>query len=94
MNKILMDPRMGLPHQPNNTLGIGRQMTIPQMRMPIQQEITRSNMPETLSDPIDEVVDLNFIIKNKPKSKIVREFMKYNLASIMSEEDLLFSNAQ
>lgn len=37
-----------------------------------------------------EEVDLEYIIENKPKAKVVREFMKYNLDSIISEEDLLF----
>ncbi len=37
-----------------------------------------------------EEIDLEYIIENKPKAKVVREFMQYNLDSIISEEDLLF----
>jgi len=75
-------------------MGIGRVME-PEIDQPRQlnqsREIQRSNMPTTLDDIDDEeVIDLEYIISEKPKPKIVREFMRENLASIKSEEDLLF----
>jgi hypothetical protein len=38
----------------------------------------------------DEVIDLQYIIKNKPPTNKVREFMRANLESIKSEEQELF----
>jgi hypothetical protein len=37
-----------------------------------------------------EKVDLKYIIENKPPTQIVREFMEFNLLSIVSEEESLF----
>ena len=45
---------------------------------------------EILGEEEEEIVDLNYIITERPKAKIVREFMKYNLSLIKSEEDMLF----
>lgn len=78
----------------SNWMGIGKplQQEVVQPRQLNQsREIQKSNMPVTLDDIDDEeVIDLEYIISEKPKPKIVREFMKENLASIKSEEDLLF----
>lgn len=38
----------------------------------------------------EEVINLKYIIENKPKAKIVREFMRANLAGILSAEQELF----
>lgn len=43
------------------------------------------------TNEIIENIDLNYIITNKPKPKIVREFMQANLESILGEEEMLFS---
>lgn len=39
----------------------------------------------------EEIIDLKYIIENKPPTKEVREFMRVNLASIISDEDSLFN---
>lgn len=37
-----------------------------------------------------EKVDLEWIIENRPKASIVRDFFRANLGAIQSEEDRLF----
>lgn len=37
-----------------------------------------------------ELFDINYIITNKPPIKEVREFMRFNLANIKSEEEIMF----
>lgn len=47
--------------------------------------------PEILANPKDvEIIDVNYIIKHKPKPKVVREFLKASLGNIKSEEEVLF----
>jgi hypothetical protein len=38
----------------------------------------------------DEDVNIQYIINKKPKTSIVREFLRANICSIRSEDDLLF----
>lgn len=38
----------------------------------------------------EEVIDLEYIIRERPSTKIVREFFQSALAAIVSEEDRLF----
>jgi len=42
------------------------------------------------SEDDEEVIDLRFIINNKPKTRIVREYMKTQLLAIQNEEDEIF----
>ena len=52
---------------------------------------TKSDFDEIIEDKKNEKeITVNYIIKKKPKAKIVREFLKQNLASIRSEEELMF----
>ena len=37
-----------------------------------------------------KIIDLKYIIENKPSTSIVRKFMKENLDSIISEEQEIF----
>jgi len=39
-----------------------------------------------------DVITLKVIIDEKPPTNIVREFMRYNLSCIVSEEEALFGN--
>lgn len=41
----------------------------------------------------DEPITVASIIKEKPKTKIVREFMKATLSGIKSEDELLFGTS-
>ena len=43
----------------------------------------------SINEDVEEVT-IEYIINEKPKTKVVREFFEHNLASIKSEEDLLF----
>jgi hypothetical protein len=43
------------------------------------------------SDESSEEDQIEYIISEKPKTKIVREFFRNELASIMSEEEKLFN---
>jgi hypothetical protein len=52
--------------------------------------INRNNVVITNEESSEEEVNLKYIIDNKPKSKIVREFMKTNLQCIKSEGETLF----
>jgi hypothetical protein len=54
-----------------------------------KKEPPKEKIPMTMEEA-DIIVDLNYIIENKPKAKVVREFLRENLASIKSEDDLLF----
>ncbi len=38
----------------------------------------------------EELIDLKFIINNKPDTETVREFMRFQLQSIKNEEDEIF----
>lgn len=55
------------------------------VKVPIQ-----SVKEESEDESNDEVIDVAYIIKNKPKTKVVREFLKYNLAAIKDEGEELF----
>ncbi len=55
---------------------------------PRKQEEKKEDPPDM--DSI--VVDIDYIISEKPSVKIVREFMRENLASIKSPEDEMFEN--
>jgi hypothetical protein len=59
-----------------------------QKEKPIEEET--HPMPSGLEEDQDIIVDLKYIIENKPKPKVVREFLRENLTSIRSEEDTLF----
>ncbi len=86
MNRLVTDPRM----QPNMnfaTLGWGMPVMAPPAMASKIAETT--SMPAALEE-MDEKVDLKYIIENKPKAKIVREYLRANLASIRSEEDMIF----
>lgn len=51
------------------------------------------HVDESTKNIIDEApteITIKYIIENKPKTKYVREFLRINLASIKSEEELLF----
>lgn len=43
-----------------------------------------------INDLEEEEITLDFIINEKPKAKIVREYMRINLEAIKSEEDIIF----
>ncbi len=45
---------------------------------------------QELDEEEDEEITLQTIIKEKPKTKIVREFMKQNLESIKTDDDEIF----
>lgn len=45
---------------------------------------------EPLEDSSGETIDLAFIIREKPKTKVVREFMRENLAAIQGDDEVLF----
>jgi len=78
-----------------------RQQPAPSLQPPV---ITRSNaIPSRVSNvnrrvmvdaEVNETkkVDLKYIVEERPKPKIVREFMKKNLESIKSEEESLFES--
>lgn len=42
------------------------------------------------SDDSQDEITIKYIIDHKPRTKVVREFFRENLAAIKSEEDLLF----
>lgn len=82
MNRLVFDPKQNL--QSNmSTFGFGN--------IPHQPKEETTPMPVNLEEA-DIVVDLNYIISEKPKAKIVRDFLRENLASIKSEEDLIFND--
>lgn len=62
-------------------------------------QFNRPNVPPTLNaQPMqntvqDDVITLKVIINEKPPTNIVREFMRYNLSCIVSEEESLFGNS-
>jgi len=84
MNRLVIDPRMN-PNFGFATLGLNPRPQPP----PIVVPQATTPMPATLEEA-NEVVDLKYIIENKPKAKIVREYLKAQLASIKSEEDMIF----
>lgn len=43
-------------------------------------------------DEEPEEIDLKYIIKNKPKTAIVRDFLRANICSIENDDDLIFEN--
>lgn len=62
---------------------------------------TPMSQPAAIFIPTDDVdnvassseeIDIAYIIKNKPKVKIVREFMRETLGDIKCEEELFFNN--
>ena len=38
----------------------------------------------------EEIIDTQYIIENKPSVNIVRDFMRTNICSIKSDDDLYF----
>lgn len=56
-------------------------------------QLAAADMPVALdpSDSSEEVIDLDYIIIERPPTKIVREFFQENLKGILSEEAKLFS---
>lgn len=64
----------------------------------LPQKVERKELIEDIKD-MDDILDIQkekeinigYIIKEKPKPKIVREFLRQNLASIKSEEELMFN---
>ena len=66
--------------------------TLPQKKQDNKPQINL-HVDESTKDIIDEgptEITIKYIIENKPKPKYVREFLRINLASIKSEEELLF----
>lgn len=83
------DPFLGL----NPNFGYGAPKNTPIIQPSKAESKILENEEVTINDVIvddEEIVDLQYIVKNKPKTKIVREFMKYNLSLIKSEEDKIF----
>lgn len=39
----------------------------------------------------EETIDLAYIVREKPKTKVVREFMRENLAAIQGDDEALFA---
>jgi len=51
--------------------------------------------PDLVSDETEsEEVDLQYIIENKPPPKVVREFLRENICSIRSKEDIMFDQIE
>lgn len=88
--------------QVNNAVN---KVTIPRKRKAVKKVVKRAparkkalKLPNTITPGLEtlmmgedeEVIDLEYIIKNKPKPKIVKEFMKELLTTIVSEEQRLF----
>lgn len=66
--------------------------TLPQKRdnrKNLEEEV--KDMEDVLDIQKEKEINIGYIIKEKPKPKIVREFLKQNLASIKSEEELMFN---
>lgn len=50
------------------------------------------NMREVMDmSSSEEEITIDFIIENRPKTSIVREFFRYNMGSILSEEEKMFT---
>ena len=65
--------------QQNNSMGYG---------MPMSQNGYCDYSSSSYSE--DDIIDLKYIIKNKPAVNIVRDFMRENLKNIKSTEQELF----
>ena len=46
----------------------------------------------TSSETSEEVIDVDYIIENKPYVETVRDFMRANICSIINEDDEMFKN--
>lgn len=84
-----LGPNAGRPHLNTPLPSFGNQNI---QKMPVKMVPIQAIPIVPDDDDDEEVVDLKYIIKNKPKTKIVREFMRYNLCQIKSEEDVLFDD--
>lgn len=47
---------------------------------------------DDMNEEDDDEIDVKYIIKHKPKPKVVREFLKYNLSCIKDNDYELFEN--
>jgi hypothetical protein len=63
-------------------------------RITLKPEPTHVQGKPIFQEPEEEEVDLNYIIENKPKASIVREFMRHNLCTIRSEGEQLFEGSE
>ena len=61
------------------------------VRIMDKKDIPQPKPEQVVDDLEEEEIDLDYIIDEKPKPKVVREFMKAQLETIKSEEDLLFA---
>ncbi len=63
-------------------------------QVPTSQPIPVQHTPiKNLGDEDSEEITTQYIIDNKPKAKIVREFLKYNISFNCDEDDLQFELA-
>jgi hypothetical protein len=54
-----------------------------------EQYSTRSAAP-AFEESSGETIDLSYIIREKPKAKVVRQFLRENLAAIQGDDEVLF----
>ncbi len=52
----------------------------------------QSGLTQIIEDEEEELIDLKFIIENKPDTDTVREYMRFQLQAIEQEEDNEFLN--
>lgn len=81
MNRLVVDPRQNGKPDPFA-------MTNMHKAMPSKQEILPT---PAIDDVEEEEIDLEYIIREKPKPKIVREFMQAQLDNIVGDEEELFN---
>jgi len=64
---------------------------VPVTQLVAQRAPMQAPPPVLEESSSEETIDLAYIVREKPKTKVVREFMRENLAAIQGDDEALFA---